>query len=108
MVGALAGASGCRLEERWFQVCCSRSLRCGRSFGGPAAAPYDHAVVQVAGMVGRKVSEAEFRGWIGRTGLRQADARHWVDAGTGRVVAWMVVRSLGGEEDFDYYVAAIG
>lgn len=59
-------------------------------------------------MVGKKVSEAEFRGWIGKTGVRQADAGHWVDAETGRVVAWRVVRSLDGEEDFDYYVAAIG
>lgn len=93
------------------------------AMGDRAAAPYDHeaamreyraqhaanfAAAQVAEMVGRKVSESEFREWIAKTEVRQADAEHWVDAETGRVVAWMVGRSLGGEEGFDYYVAAIG
>jgi hypothetical protein len=93
------------------------------AMGERAAAPYDHeaamreyraqhaanfAAAQVEGMVGRKVSEVEFREWVARTGVRQADAAHWVDAATGRVVAWKVVGSLGGEEDFDYYVASVG
>ncbi len=118
MLRAAAGrtedaVSRARIEEAAISV----------AMGERAAAPYDHeaamreyraehaanfAAAQVGGMVGRKVSEVEFRNWIGRTGVRQADAKHWVDAETGRVVAWMVVRYLGGEEDVDYYVAAIG
>lgn len=87
------------------------------AFGDRAAAPYDHEAAmreyraQHAANypqqppVERQVNEEEFWKVIRRTGARQVDAEHWVDAKTGQVVAWMVVRYFRGEEEFDYYVA---
>jgi hypothetical protein len=66
---------------------------------------------------GRQVEEAEFWKLIGRSGARKDESfayrnvgvsERWVDAKTGRIVAWIVIRYFRGEEDFDYYVAEIG
>lgn len=77
-----------------------------------AVEPADRSVPE-----GRKVDEGEFWKVIGRSGARKDDelryanvglSERWLDAKTGQIVAWIVIRYFRGEEDFDYYVADIG